>query len=539
VIANRRHAASCLLVAIILSSSLAVGADLRPVAGAAIPESVRELLAPALDVSPPAFDDPTQALVDAVNLLSRELGFPVDRSASIRAAGVPDALAASLATVTGAVLRCHRATTDALDGVPLTDVIAAAERREGSPSLDPARFAGVRDCAPPLRQALGLLELQLQSRSAAAAPPVQLDEWPVLHVDTSVADNTYRHDYAILVDGGGNDVYANNAGASLLDVESGPDGSAPKTGPALGCNGGAPTLAPGRNCSPAAAVLLDLAGDDTYGVFAAPEPKYDGICTADPLILRTVTIGAGVAGVGILRDVEGNDRYRGRTVTIGAAHAFGVGIVSDGAGNDSYLAIRNGEGFALVGGLGILHDAGGDDAYDWYMPSPLDPDAPNQTPGAGGVPDDNRVPCDNVPRFVQGAGNLNGMTSNAAPLIESLASTRPQIEPVSDLALAVVPRTNGTTGMLVDEGGNDSYRGVMVPTYDSTFGGDVPAGSQGFGSEGGIGMFMDGGGIDVYEGMPGRANDTTVSPGEESTGTGLFVDRAPASLDRTVMDVAP
>jgi hypothetical protein len=527
VIANRRHATSCLLVAMILSSSLAVGADLRPVAGAAIPESVRELLAPALDVSPPAFDDPTQALVDAVNLLSRELGFPVDRFASIRAAGVPDALAASLATVTAAVLRCHRATADALDGVPLTDVIAAAERREGFPSLDPARFAGVRQCALPLRQALGLLELQLQSRSAAAAPPVHLDEWPVLHVDTSVADNTYVHDYAILVDGGGNDVYANNAGASLLDVESGPDGSAPKTGPALGCNGGMPTLAVGKNCSPAAAVLLDLAGDDTYGVFADPEPAYDGVCTADPLILRTVVIGAGVAGVGILRDVAGNDRYRGRTMTTGAAHVFGVGIVSDGAGNDSYLAIRNGEGFALVGGLGILHDAGGDDVYDWYMPSPLDPEAPNQTPGAGGVPDDDRVPCDNVPRFVQGAGNMNFATVLGVPTIENLTSSRPVVHPVRDLALGAAPKTNAATGMLIDEGGNDSYRGVMSPTYDATWGGDVPAGSQGFGSEGGIGVFVDGAGTDVYDGMPGRANDTTVSPGEASTGTGLFVDHAP------------
>jgi hypothetical protein len=54
-----------------------------------------------------------------------------------------------------------------------------------------------------------------------------------------------------------------------------------------------------------------------------------------------------------------------------------------------------------------------------------------------------------------------------------------------------------------------------------------PAGSQGFGSEGGVGIFVDGGGTDVYEGMPGRANDTTVSPGAESTGTGLFVDRPP------------
>jgi hypothetical protein len=142
----------------------------------------------------------------------------------------------------------------------------------------------------------------------------------------------------------------------------------------------------------------------------------------------------------------------------------------------------------------------------------------------GSTPATGRVTSVTVRLPVQGAGNLNGMTSGGAPAMEGLTSSRPQVHPVRDLALTIVPRTNATTGMLVDEEGNDRYRGVMVPTYDLDLRRQRAGGQPGVGSEGGTGVFVDGGGADTYEGMPGRGYDTTVQPGEESTGTGLFVD---------------
>jgi hypothetical protein len=502
---RHRSTAACRLVAaLLLSSPVAAGAGVL----AHLPESValrlqpyRDLIEPVVPAAPPAFDDPTQALVDSVDSFSRELGFPVDRGEAIRAAGVSETLAARLATVVMALLRCHLATASAIVDLSHRDVVAAARDGEVPPSLDSAKFTAVRLCAAPLRAAVALLELHFRSDAAAAEPPVSIDAWPVLRLEAGTSDEVYVHDYALLVDVGGNDTYANNAGANMMDLESGPGAPAPRSGPARGCNTGLPGLAPGKNCSPTAAVLIDLAGDDTYGVFETPDPAVDAICTADPVIRRTVTIGAAVAGVGILRDVSGDDRYNGRATTTGAGHVFGIGILSDGAGNDSYLAARNGEGFALVGGFGLLHDESGNDVYDWYMPSPLVPGAPNETPGAGGIADDNRVPCDNVSRFLQGAGNLNVGT-----------------------AVGRDPTMNAPLGVLLDERRDDSYRGVMVPTYKATFGGGVPAGSQGFGSENGIGLFIDRGGFDRYAGVPDRANDTTVGAGEESTGSGRFVD---------------
>ncbi|MGH7858637.1 MAG: hypothetical protein ACREQY_15035, partial [Candidatus Binatia bacterium] len=244
-------------------------------------------------------------------------------------------------------------------------------------------------------------------------------------------------------------------------------------------------------CFATAAILHDLGGDDTYGVFEAPDPAVDAQCTADLVVRRSVTVGVGVAGVGILRDRTGNDRYAGKTGALGTGHIFGIGLLSDGEGNDSYLAVRNSQGFALLGGLGVLHDEAGADTYDFYIPSPLDPDAPNQTPGAGGVINDVGR-CDHLPRFIQGAANLG----------QGL-------------------------GVLLDDEGADSYRGSLIPTFEASIplAGGVPAGSQGFGANGATGLFLDRGGADTYAGVPDRGDGVTVLPGESSSGTGLFIDR--------------
>ena len=189
---------------------------------------------------------------------------------------------------------------------------------------------------------------------------MSLDLWPVLRFDGRCADSSYPNDYLVIVDVGGNDTYRNNAGSNMVDLNFSPAGSAVTglrgTGPARGCQRAIPGLT-AADCVPSAAVLLDLQGQDTYGVKQTPD--HDAGCTTDLVIRRMMTGGAGFLGVGILRDSGGaRDVYTGKTGSLGAGHIFGVGLLSDTGGNDSYAAVRNSQGFALLGGLGVLRDSG-------------------------------------------------------------------------------------------------------------------------------------------------------------------------------------
>lgn len=426
----------------------------------------------------------TQKLIDTVATCSRELGLATDPSTAIRSAGISEELASRLTVTLNALLECHRATASARQALA-----TAADEFGGR--LDPAGFVGISACFGPLWHVAGELELHLRSPAAAAEPPVSLDVWPVLRVETGMNEDVYIHDYLLQVDGGGNDTYMNNQGSNVVDLKWGPGAPAANVGPARGCQTALNGFRAGDCSLVGGAVLLDMGGDDTYGVFQPPD--VDVLCTRDPVVRRTTTAGAGLAGVGILRDVSGNDHYNGKTGSLGTGHVFGIGILSDAEGNDSYLAVRNSEGFALLGGFGLLHDEAGDDSYDFYMPSPIDPNAPNinETPGAGGVVDDVGN-CDKIPRFTQGAANFG----------QGL-------------------------GVLLDDQGNDFYRGDMVPTFISsiTLAGNMPAASQGFGAGGAAGLFLDRAGTDTYVGVPDRGNGVTVPPGGPSTGEGLFVDQ--------------
>ncbi|KPJ53162.1 hypothetical protein AMJ39_05605 [candidate division TA06 bacterium DG_24] len=123
--------------------------------------------------------------------------------------------------------------------------------------------------------------------------------------------SVYLADAALIVDLGGDDYYANNAGGS-------------------------------RRESPCA-LVLDFDGDDVYACDSA------------------ISQGAGLLGVGILIDYEGNDTYSARN-DAQAVGLFGVGMLIDLAGNDSY----NGDQFVQGGGvigLGLLCEGEGTDTY--------------------------------------------------------------------------------------------------------------------------------------------------------------------------------
>lgn len=325
--------------------------------------------------------------------------------------------------------------------------------------------------------------------------------WPLLRLETSGNTDLYEHDYAIQIDTGGNDTYLNNAGGNLIDIRRGPGGSlAPEIAPARGCrdvgdigNFATPSIRTDPECVPAAAVLIDTGGNDTYGRMEDPDPLDDGVCTNDPLVRRIMTGGAGFAGVGMLFDDGGNDVYLGKTGALGTGHVGGIGILRDSEGNDIYRAIRNSQGFGLVDGIGVLEDRGGNDLYDFYMPAAIDPFAEFQEPGSGGVIDDTGL-CDNLVRQLQGTAQLGG------------------------------------TGTLIDNSGNDTYV-ASEPDFHS---GIVLAhGSQAFGSLGGYGTLYDGTGRDAYltgsgSPMPQRGNGMIRGPSITPAGafnTASFVDR--------------
>jgi hypothetical protein len=152
----------------------------------------------------------------------------------------------------------------------------------------------------------------------------------------SVGDDTYRGDYDIIIDPGGNDNYyltydpAKPHSVIIADF-SGNDTYTAESDFGLACGAFGYSL------------LIDYDGDDIYrgGNFS---------------------LGAGYFGVGILWDKKGNDSYFGDTFTQGAG-TFGLGLLIDSDGSDTYTGNLFCQGFGFVDGIGGVIDNTGNDVY--------------------------------------------------------------------------------------------------------------------------------------------------------------------------------
>lgn len=419
--------------------------------------------------------DPQRAFVAAVEALGAAFGTPVDAAGALPASPLADPLAGRLALLVAGTLDCYRAASPAREAIGPGLLLSDAAGFPVSPEL-------LRPCATRLH---GLsLELSRYLQAHPAAEGGGMDLWPVLHFSPGESDDRYLNDYAVVVDQGGDDTYLNNAGGNLLDLMRGPEGSpAPQKAPARGCQ--KLPIDYLADCFNGVAVLVDAAGNDTYGERVPPDPADDGFCTSEPLVLRIMIAGGAFGGVGILVDSAGDDSYVGKTNTQGAGHIGGIGILRDEAGDDSYLALRSSQGYGIVG-IGVLADDAGDDTFDFYTLAPLDPNAAYQRPGSGGVVDD-RGTCDALTRQLQGTGFLPG-----------------------------------GIGILKNTGGADSYR-AAAPAIQRSDAFMLPHGSQGFGGNGGFGYFVDEGGRDSYAGVPNRYDDLVVKPSPDSSG--IFEDK--------------
>ncbi len=486
--AARRHFMVLAIVAMVglaPASGVGAGGSRSPASG--LLDGVEALLEPAVPDAVALPADPDSALRRALTAVGARLELPVDAGPALARAHLDRRLAGRLAILLDDLAACQDATARLLAALPAPLATYLAD--DAAPRPVPGA-AAVRACAARM-QGDGLeLSRFLAGTTADMGSDVAL--WPVLRLDLDGSDDLVVHDYALSIDTGGNDTYLNNAGGNPLDLMRGPNGSvAPKHEPARGCvNPGYDLF--GGQCVLAASLLVEVAGDDTYGHMQPPD--VEALCTDEPSVRRVMTTGAGFAGAGIVIEVAGNDHYLGKTATQGTGHIGGVGILLDEAGDDIYTAMRLSKGFGTLFGVGLLRDGGGNDRYDYYMPRPIDPGAPTKTPGSGGGFSAQGL-CDNQPRWDEGTGVLFGV------------------------------------GLMVEEGGDDTY--VTGAPLEHLLGTTDPlrhTGSLGFGDFQGFGYMHDLAGRDTYQGMPNRADDTTVMPTPEASG--VFIDGSGSTAAR-------
>ncbi len=319
-------------------------------------------------------------------------------------------------------------------------------------------------------------------------------------------------------------------------------------------------------------ITIDVKGNDTY-----LQPEHD-----------VYAQGAGILGIGILIDLDGDDTYEAEQMAQGFG-CFGIGILVDGKGDDHYTSRYLAQG-AGVYGIGYLIDHEGDDQYDTYTFAQgfgyvkgfgclLDLKG-NDTYIANNenVDGSNPQSSDHNTSMAQGAGfgrradlsDGNSMSGGFGLLID--------MEGDDDYSCGVFGQGTGYwagTGLLYDAEGNDHYQGVWYvqgaaahfaigalidkkgnDRYDALLnmaqgaGHDVSLGylideagddhyiapnlALGGGNDNGMGFFVDGGGDDIYETRsPGRINLGKANYSKHLWGSwrdqeltlGIFIDR--------------
>jgi HEAT repeat protein len=232
----------------------------------------------------------------------------------------------------------------------------------------------------------------------------------------SRGDNIYSRDFAVIIDLGGDDLYRCRAGGAL--------GGLGNPFSAVIDYGGNDIYVSGEKSVSLGAgflgcgILIDDGGNDIY----------QG---------SDYSVGVGLFGTGILFDADGTDDYRGGVFCQAAANV-GIGMLFDrGIGDDRYSAAVWAQGLGSVFGYGLLYDEGGNDVYRTggaYLHAPL-------------LPEDYQS-------FAQGFG------------------------------MGWRPRAGGGIGVLYDKSGNDFYNGEVY--------------CQGSAYWYSLGILIDGGGQDVY-----------------------------------------
>jgi hypothetical protein len=226
-------------------------------------------------------------------------------------------------------------------------------------------------------------------------------------------------------------------------------------------------------------LLIDLGGDDTYAAGNACGRNDTPLCAvidfsgndsyASGRSLEQAGAGAGIGGIGVLLDLEGDDLYQVAGYGAGFA-ACGAGILIDRAGNDRYVGDTFTQGVGFLG-VGLLLDEAGDDSYELF------------TFGQGlGLPLGTGLLCDRKGNdlYVARDDELRSPSAQTAEHNVSLAQ-----------GCGYAWRTgkdqssSGGLGILFDQEGDDRYRGAVF--------------AQATGYWFGVGMLFDLAGDDDYQ----------------------------------------
>lgn len=389
------------------------------------------------------------------------------------------------------------------------DTVPSPNDRAGLlPSDRAGRYAGNTDeeCAAS-GACTGPVSLSVASRQGAARNGIAMlfdlggdDSYRSLRASQGYA----QYGVGVLLDAGGNDVYlaeAQSQGAAQFGI-----------GLAIDVGGGADerrsiTESQGFGYVGGAGFLLDDGGDDVYfcdhgdparggvRVYGSPQTRVTGnssFCQGAGFGARLDQDGLFLSGgLGLLRDVSGNDRYDASVFGQGTGYWQGTGILSDGGGSDRYQADWYVQGAAAHYAVGMLLDDGpGDDVFDEdKLPN-------NMSLGSG---HDYSVGV-----LINEAGN----------------------DTYHVTTLAVGSSNCNGVGLFVDNGGDDRY--LATSDYNEGMGNVSDECRDTRPSARSMGIMIDAGGRDTYEGpaseFPRPANDTTWNhvrsshPGERGGG---------------------
>ncbi len=129
----------------------------------------------------------------------------------------------------------------------------------------------------------------------------------------------------------------------------------------------------GHSQSGGVGIVYDLEGNDKYscGVFGMGAGYWEGVgmlwddAGVDQYAGQWYVEGASAHfGIGAIFEKSGDDRYlAGMNMALGAGHDFGIGFVCDSAGNDEYIAPNLSLGAGNANGIGIFVELAGDDSY--------------------------------------------------------------------------------------------------------------------------------------------------------------------------------
>ena len=397
-------------------------------------------------------------------------------------------------------------------------------------------------------------------------------------------------DALLLVDFGGNDTYLGGAAAStayrslglLLDLAGDDEYRSEQPAQGAGLCG--------------VGILLDVKGNDRYQTrhYGQGVGQFGfGLCVDlegdDEYFNKYSGQGCGYFGIGLLLDAEGQDEYKLYAEGQGFGGGNGIGILADRTGNDRYIAVRphtvtqrpsyhspewdvsvsnaqgcgmgrrgdGADGHSWAGGLGALLDGDGNDYYEagnWSMGTGYwfgigllhDRAGDDEYHGVAWSQGTGAHFCIGI--LVDEAGNDKHLAEENSVLSLGMAHDF-TVGLLVDIAgddlydvkgSGLGQSLNRSIAMLIDSGGNDTYRTAEIPRPG------FAQNSESFRARGGVstyfadttslGLFLDIGGQDSYWGDLKNDDywvDPSDSPNWADRNFSVGVDRATGHLDFT------